>query len=217
MLSPGRRIGWRPLGFWSSIDASTAPHSKGPDRARQLLGVALDQLNSAASRSRRLTLVVAAAIPGVEDGTPHAPSLGARAGTAPWDVGPMSQRPGPSPSSMGGDRQLAEGLEHRRLERVTRAAPAPVALATGHVHARLVAEIEDVLERRHGQRRWRRPRQGHQSRGDVPALAGGPSQRAPDAPTISGRQTVVPAARRVLVENTPASEVNRKRRRSTIR
>ena len=48
------------------------------------------------------------------------------------------------------------------------------------------------------QRRWRRPHQGHQSRGDVPALAGGPSQssrRAGD-PRAADRRTSRASCRR---------------------
>src|SRR5678816_3227647 len=85
------------------------------------------------------------------------------------------------------------GLMMRPPSERVGAAPAPVAFrAPGLVHARFVAEIEDVLQRGDRQRGGGRPRESEQGRCDPLAGARRALQVAPQIAPLGLRQAVVP-------------------------
>jgi hypothetical protein len=56
--------------------------------------------------------------------------------------------------TVGSSRQVAQPLEHRWRQQIVGASPTPVSTAlAGHIHSRLITEIEQVLQWNHGQRR----------------------------------------------------------------
>ena len=82
--------------------------------------------------------------------------------------------------------QRSQGLEPWRRQQIRRCSPAPVAVRRARpIHPSVCPQIDNVLQRRHGERSDRRPRQIEQRRRGVPRCLRGARQRATDGAALS--------------------------------